>query len=358
MTSIAARQHPPYTPIGDVDLEEGRRGEGSIDSVNTVNSVNANTSDRPLVGDGSNNTAGEPRPGGNPAWQVRMSMAGDGASQVTTSRFMLWLTILINSPQILATVVILSLHWEDVRDCDEAQMVRYKWWALIAAVQIFLYTLVSILVFKVERGGHDISSRLLSARNSVDALGLSWFVVGNLWLFSGQEGSCTDPGPIYTLCVVLLLITYLHICLPCILAVILIPVLCFCLPVLLRVLPYLHDPRAGKGASRETIDKLPLINFGDTERALALGAVLDDSCPICLGDYTVSEEIRVLQCHHAMHKGCVDEWLQASGTCPICRQPILSGNEPPPAPSQPAPGDVPVSTPSSASATPVDNLIR
>ncbi len=40
-----------------------------------------------------------------------------------------------------------------------------------------------------------------------------------------------------------------------------------------------------------------------------------ETCVICLGQRTNS----VLQCGHAYHWECVQTWLEAQNTCPVCR---------------------------------------
>ncbi|PSR77793.1 hypothetical protein BD289DRAFT_509295 [Coniella lustricola] len=55
----------------------------------------------------------------------------------------------------------------------------------------------------------------------------------------------------------------------------------------------------------------------------------DDSlvCSICTDDFTVGEDVRVLPCNHKFHPQCVDPWLvNVSGTCPLCRLDLRSGN--------------------------------
>ncbi|EPS63723.1 hypothetical protein M569_11061, partial [Genlisea aurea] len=43
-------------------------------------------------------------------------------------------------------------------------------------------------------------------------------------------------------------------------------------------------------------------------------------CVICLADYEKSDEVRVLRdCGHLFHTHCVDPWLSAHATCPVCR---------------------------------------
>ena len=54
------------------------------------------------------------------------------------------------------------------------------------------------------------------------------------------------------------------------------------------------------------------------------------SCPICLIDFTDSDE--VILCHtnsgaHKFHKYCLENWFNTSGTntCPLCRSPCITG---------------------------------
>ena len=46
----------------------------------------------------------------------------------------------------------------------------------------------------------------------------------------------------------------------------------------------------------------------------------DATCAVCLADYEAGEGLRVLPfCDHAFHRSCIDEWLAAHDTCPLCR---------------------------------------
>lgn len=139
--------------------------------------------------------------------------------------------------------------------------------------------------------------------------------------------SFISRSPIYGLCVSMLVINYVQICLPCIVAMIMIPVFCFCMPCLIRLLARLHDPRATEGAPAAAIDALPLVVI-DNEH---IRTYLSDNgtCPICLNDMLLGEEARLLQCKHIFHKQCVDEWLRVNASCPTCRYRVLDGNDRP-----------------------------
>ncbi|KAG5276252.1 hypothetical protein AALO_G00129750 [Alosa alosa] len=45
-------------------------------------------------------------------------------------------------------------------------------------------------------------------------------------------------------------------------------------------------------------------------------------CRICLSDYEEGEEFTILPCNHNFHRSCVNQWLQQSPTCPMCRTQI------------------------------------
>ncbi|KAJ9479432.1 Zinc finger containing protein [Pseudozyma hubeiensis] len=56
------------------------------------------------------------------------------------------------------------------------------------------------------------------------------------------------------------------------------------------------------------------------------------TCPICLCDFEEPspdeepepEPLRLLECGHVMHRGCVDQWLTTvSGRCPVCQKAVI-----------------------------------
>ncbi|KAI8548309.1 hypothetical protein RHMOL_Rhmol07G0264300 [Rhododendron molle] len=43
-------------------------------------------------------------------------------------------------------------------------------------------------------------------------------------------------------------------------------------------------------------------------------------CAVCLSEFGKAEKLRLLPvCNHVFHPGCVDQWLSAHATCPLCR---------------------------------------
>jgi E3 ubiquitin-protein ligase RNF38/44 len=129
----------------------------------------------------------------------------------------------------------------------------------------------------------------------------------------------------------MLLIQYGQICLPCLVAVAMVPVFCFCLPCVIRLLASLHDPQANRGARETELAKLPTVPFRPD---LDLLKGEEHACSVCIGDYEPGDELRVLPCKHLFHKECVDQWLSVNATCPLCRTSLFENDDadaPPPA---------------------------
>ncbi|KAG0249810.1 hypothetical protein BG011_008922 [Mortierella polycephala] len=60
------------------------------------------------------------------------------------------------------------------------------------------------------------------------------------------------------------------------------------------------------------------------EEDLATNDPSDENCTICLQTFEQSDRLRPLPCRHAFHVACIDEWLQQSAQCPICRQEVTA----------------------------------
>ncbi|MQL86612.1 hypothetical protein Taro_019169 [Colocasia esculenta] len=72
--------------------------------------------------------------------------------------------------------------------------------------------------------------------------------------------------------------------------------------------------RRNAGVDLAVVELLPVVPF----RGRRVGGT---ECAVCLRRFAASELLRVLpKCMHAFHVGCVDIWLAAHCTCPICRQ--------------------------------------
>jgi len=47
----------------------------------------------------------------------------------------------------------------------------------------------------------------------------------------------------------------------------------------------------------------------------------DERCPVCLDDYQVHDDLlKITDCSHWFHRGCLEQWLSNANTCPVCRK--------------------------------------
>uniref|UniRef100_A0ACD5TI41 Uncharacterized protein n=1 Tax=Avena sativa TaxID=4498 RepID=A0ACD5TI41_AVESA len=82
---------------------------------------------------------------------------------------------------------------------------------------------------------------------------------------------------------------------------------------------------AGQGkeaaAERERlIERLPLFTLASSLAALPRSS---RDCAVCQSVFGGEEELRLLPaCRHAFHSRCVDPWLRANPSCPLCRASI------------------------------------
>ncbi|KAM3329276.1 hypothetical protein ACQJBY_026379 [Aegilops geniculata] len=76
---------------------------------------------------------------------------------------------------------------------------------------------------------------------------------------------------------------------------------------------------AERGMSDAAIAALPTFLY--EQQAQADDAAVD--CAVCLGQLEAGEKARRLpKCAHLFHAECVDAWLRAHCTCPMCRAPV------------------------------------
>lgn len=246
-------------------------------------------------------------------------------NELAGARLSVYLIMVANIPQIIISIVLLPMYWYEPVYCSIESSVRWKWWVLLSAFRMMIFTgSVAALYYYRDwlATRQDVLRRLTAARNISDASGLVWFVIGNMWFFSrGSSCAAAAHSPLYVVGCVMLTVNYIQICLPCILALLLIPVFCCCMPCLIRILARIQDLRVAKGATDAAIDLLPLVTLQEGTEGI------DGSCPICLNDMAVGEQVRVLICKHVFHRECLDEWLRVNASCPTCRTSIFESND-------------------------------
>ena len=75
-----------------------------------------------------------------------------------------------------------------------------------------------------------------------------------------------------------------------------------------------------RGASQETIDRLPLTKLDQKTIDQLEGN--QSMCNICLEEFKENDEMRKLGCSHAFHKECIDRWVSQVSSCPICKKQV------------------------------------
>ncbi|KAM7261783.1 hypothetical protein ACFE04_020860 [Oxalis oulophora] len=73
--------------------------------------------------------------------------------------------------------------------------------------------------------------------------------------------------------------------------------------------------RKNSGIDMSVIETLPLFRFGSLR-----GDKDGLECAVCLNVFEPTEVLKLLpKCKHAFHVECIDKWLNAHSTCPLCR---------------------------------------
>ncbi|RLM55795.1 RING-H2 finger protein ATL13-like [Panicum miliaceum] len=90
----------------------------------------------------------------------------------------------------------------------------------------------------------------------------------------------------------------------------------------LQQLFHLHDA----GVDQAFIDALPVFAYGAVAGRREGKDPFD--CAVCLCEFAADDKLRLLPtCGHAFHVPCIDAWLLAHSTCPLCRGSILAEAE-------------------------------
>ncbi|KAK1288431.1 RING-H2 finger protein ATL7 [Acorus calamus] len=72
------------------------------------------------------------------------------------------------------------------------------------------------------------------------------------------------------------------------------------------------------GLKKEHREMLPVVVFKESF------SIREAQCAVCLGDYQAEERLQQIPaCGHTFHIECIDSWLSANTTCPLCRVSLL-----------------------------------
>ncbi|CBX97685.1 hypothetical protein LEMA_P090940.1 [Plenodomus lingam JN3] len=65
---------------------------------------------------------------------------------------------------------------------------------------------------------------------------------------------------------------------------------------------------------------------GQKEKHPGSVPAVDPLCAICLEEFEAEAQVRGLQCSHAFHSQCLDEWFtRYNEFCPLCHRAIIPG---------------------------------
>ncbi|GAB4855517.1 hypothetical protein Ancab_024136 [Ancistrocladus abbreviatus] len=76
--------------------------------------------------------------------------------------------------------------------------------------------------------------------------------------------------------------------------------------------------RGPRGLDAAVIESFPVFVYSDVKNSrIGKGAL---ECAICLNEFEDDETLRLItKCDHVFHTDCIDSWLVAHTTCPVCR---------------------------------------
>ncbi|KAF0890314.1 hypothetical protein E2562_002725 [Oryza meyeriana var. granulata] len=93
--------------------------------------------------------------------------------------------------------------------------------------------------------------------------------------------------------------------------------------------------RGKRGLDPAVVATFPIVPYREVVKHKIGKSVLE--CAVCLTAFEDGDDLRLLpHCSHAFHPECIDPWLEARVTCPLCRA-NLEKPLPPPPPAAAAP---------------------
>merc|ERR1719219_960555 len=75
--------------------------------------------------------------------------------------------------------------------------------------------------------------------------------------------------------------------------------------------------------AKENIQQIPSVKI--TKKQMEKS----ESCSVCWEDFSEGEQVKLLECEHCFHEGCIVPWLELHGTCPVCRKELSKTGDSP-----------------------------
>lgn len=91
----------------------------------------------------------------------------------------------------------------------------------------------------------------------------------------------------------------------------------------------LFDSSDDDDAETENVDFVDLQDLRVNTVVSVLQAIPEEHsmCAVCHDDYKVADIVRKLRCKHTFHINCIDQVLEDSTTCPMCRLTIVPDDD-------------------------------
>lgn len=88
-------------------------------------------------------------------------------------------------------------------------------------------------------------------------------------------------------------------------------------------------PVLSAGVEKKVLDDIPVLAFSAVKGGDLYLRLDQEECVVCLGELEDEDLVRLLpNCKHAFHVRCIDQWFLAHTSCPLCRSPILTQDNP------------------------------
>ena len=166
---------------------------------------------------------------------------------------MIFIAVFVNIPQIIAAVIILAEFWNVDHPCDKQHRNTWILWSLVNAIRLIFHSSSTIILHWNEdwiNQHEDYKSKAKKVLYLAEGFGIIWFIIGNFWLFaasgdSGMRHYCRNEGssPLYNLTLIMIVLTYAQLLLPCIIAILMVPLICICLPCIVRLIARINRDR-------------------------------------------------------------------------------------------------------------------
>ncbi|CAO2207614.1 unnamed protein product [Urochloa humidicola] len=88
-----------------------------------------------------------------------------------------------------------------------------------------------------------------------------------------------------------------------------------------------NHPEQHRGLEEAAIRRIPTFRY-QAHHDNAANSKQQPECAVCLGEFVDGERLRLLPpCRHAFHIDCIDAWLHATASCPLCRAPLVAADD-------------------------------